>query len=192
MTGFVVLALPQLPLSISNSVIATHRALQDLFPERAVSVRKIGLTCGVANLVLPFLGGIPVCHGCGGLAGHHAFGGRTGGSVVIYGGLFLGMGLFFGGAVSEVVRLFPVPVLGVVLLFEAVVLASLVRDVAGSPRELRIAIVVALCALALPQGYFIGLLVGTALFHARVGLQEPSSPDRLPAKTTAVQDLDPS
>ncbi|MCK6530636.1 putative sulfate/molybdate transporter [Myxococcota bacterium] len=169
-TGFVVLALPQLPLSISNSVIATHRTLADLFPERSVTVRKIGATYGIVNLVLPFLGGVPLCHGCGGLAGHHAFGGRTGGSVAIYGGLFLLIGLFFGGAASEVVRLFPLPLLGVVLLFEAVALGSLVGDIAGSRRELTIALVVALCALGLPQGYVVGLIVGVALYHAGVGL----------------------
>jgi hypothetical protein len=175
MTGLLVLALPQLPLSLSNSVIATHRTLHDLFPERYVGVRKIGFSYGLVNLVLPFFGGVPVCHGSGGLAGHHAFGGRTGGSVVIYGGLFLCIGLFFGGAASEVVRLFPLPVLGVVLLFEAVVLGSLVRDVAGSRRELMIAILVALSALALPQGYVIGLVVGTALYYSRLGLARPSS-----------------
>lgn len=171
MTGFAVLALPQLPLSISNSVIATHRTLKDLFPERSVTVRKIGATYGIVNLVLPFFGGVPLCHGCGGLAGHHAFGGRTGGSVAIYGGLFLLIGLFFGGAASEVVRLFPLPLLGVVLLFEAVALGSLVRDIAGSRRELMIALIVALCALGLPQGYVVGLVVGAALYYAGVGLR---------------------
>lgn len=178
-TGFVVLALPQLPLSVSNSVIATHKTLRDLFPERSVSVRKIGLTYGFANVVLPFLGGVPVCHGCGGLAGHHAFGGRTGGSVVIYGAIFACVGLVFGNGASEVVRLFPLPVLGVVLLFEAVALATLVRDVAGTARDLRIAILVALCAVALPQGYVVGALVGTALYYARSALRE--SPQAQPA-----------
>jgi hypothetical protein len=167
-TGLIVLALPQLPLSLSNSVIATHRTLHDLFPEREVSVRKIGLTYGLVNVLLPFVGGVPVCHGCGGLAGHHAFGARTGGSVVIYGALFLGVGLFFGGAASEVIRLFPLPVLGVVLLFEAVALGSLVADVAASRRDLTIAILVALSALALPQGYVIGLIAGSALYYAGV------------------------
>lgn len=176
LTGFVVLALPQLPLSLSNSVIATHRTLQDLYPERGVSVRRIGLSYGVANLVLPFLGGVPVCHGCGGLVGHHAFGARTGGSVVIYGLLFAGLGLFFGGAASELVRLFPLPVLGVILLFEALGLAVLVRDVAGHARELRIALLVALCALGLPQGYVIGLLLGTALYYAGAMREKTDSP----------------
>jgi MFS superfamily sulfate permease-like transporter len=87
LTGLLVLALPQLPLSLSNSVIATHQTVRDLFPDRAVSVRRIGATYGLANVVNALLGGIPTCHGCGGLAGHYAFGARTGGSVVIYGTL---------------------------------------------------------------------------------------------------------
>ncbi len=164
-TGLWLLALPQIPLSLSNSVIATHRTLQDLYPERAVTVRKIGLTYGFANLVLPWVGGVPVCHGCGGLAGNHAFGARTGGAVVVYGTLFVVAGLFFGGASSQLVRLFPLPVLGVVLLFEAVALGVLARDIASSRRELWIALMVALAALALPQGYVVGMVVGTALYY---------------------------
>jgi MFS superfamily sulfate permease-like transporter len=144
-----------------------------------VGIRRLGITYGLANLALPFLGGVPVCHGCGGLAGHHAFGGRTGGSVILYGGLFVAVGLLLGGAAAEVVRLFPHPVLGVILLFEAVALARLTRDVAGSRRDLTIALIVALCALALPQGYVVGLLVGTALHYARrlrpEGDEPPSS-----------------
>jgi hypothetical protein len=165
-TGFLVLALPQLPLSLSNSIIATDRTLRDLYPERTVGIRKLGITYGLANLALPFLGGVPLCHGCGGLAGHHAFGGRTGGSVILYGTLFIAVGFLFGGAAAEVVRIFPHPVLGVILLFEAVALGLLTRDLAGSRRDLTIALLVALCALALPQGYVVGLLVGTALHHA--------------------------
>jgi hypothetical protein len=175
-TGLLVLALPQLPLSLSNSVIATDRTLQDLFPERPVGIRKIGLTYGVVNIVLPFFGGVPVCHGCGGLAGHHAFGARTGGSVVIYGALFLGLGLFLGGAAAELVRVFPLPVLGVILLFEAVALGTLVRDVASSRRDTALALLVALCALALPQGYVVGLLLGTVLFYVAARRDTPRRP----------------
>lgn len=175
LTGLVVLALPQLPLSLSNSVIATHRTLRDLYPERTVTVRKIGLTYGFVNMALPFLGGIPVCHGCGGLAGHHAFGARTGGSVIIYGSLFLVAGVVLGPGASEVVRYFPLPVLGVILLFEAASLASLARDVAHRQRDLMIALFVALAALALPQGYLIGTLVGVALYYSRVRLGSASS-----------------
>jgi MFS superfamily sulfate permease-like transporter len=165
LTGLIVLALPQLPLSISNSVIATNQTLQDLFPERIITVRRIGLTYAAANVIAAFLGGVPVCHGCGGLAGHHAFGARTGGSVVIYGSIYLTLGLFFGGAVEHIVSAFPLPVLGVILLFEAAALMVLVRDVAPDTRGLLITMLVGMLAFGVTQGFVVGLLVGAAVFY---------------------------
>lgn len=165
LTGAVVLALPQLPLSLSNSLIATRQTVADLFPQRPVSMRQLGLTYSLVNLVAPLLGGVPVCHGCGGLAGHYAFGARTGGSVVIYGAMYVVLGLFFGGVAAEVVEVFPLPILGVVLLFEGLVLMRLVADTAGSPRELTIALLVAVVAMSVPQGYVVGLLIGTFIYY---------------------------
>ncbi len=165
LTGLVVLALPQLPLSLSNAVIATRQTVQDLFPERKISTRRIGLTYSMVNLISPFFSGIPACHGCGGLAGHYAFGARTGGSVIIYGSMYVVIGLFFSRVSRQVIELFPQPILGVVLLFEALTLMLLIRDQAGSPRHLAIAFLVGVIALTLPQGFVIGLLVGTALYY---------------------------
>ncbi|MCG3126104.1 MAG: hypothetical protein CHACPFDD_00933 [Phycisphaerae bacterium] len=164
-TGAVVLALPQLPLSLSNSLIATRQTVADLFPQRPVTIRELGLTYSLVNLIAPFLSGVPVCHGCGGLAGHYAFGARTGGSVVIYGAMYVLLGLLFGGVAAQVVEVFPLPILGVVLLFEGLVLMRLVGDTAGSPRELTIALLVAVVALSVPQGYVVGLLIGTTLYY---------------------------
>lgn len=164
-TGFFALTLPQLPLSLSNSVFATDRTLRDLFPDRHIGLRKIGFTYSVVNMVVPFFGGIPVCHGCGGLAGHYAFGARTGGSVVIYGSMFVVIGLLFGKVADHVVRIFPQPVLGVILLFEALTLLLFVRDTAHDRRGFMIALLVAVAALTLPQGFIIGLLGGTLLYY---------------------------
>jgi hypothetical protein len=165
LTGFLLLALPQLPLSLSNSVIATDKTLRDLFPDRSIGIRKIGLTYSLVNLINPFLSGIPVCHGCGGLAGHHAFGARTGGSVLIYGSMYLVLGLFFAGVASSVVQLFPHPILGVILLFEALVLMAFVRDVTTSRADTTIACLVGVLALGLPHGFVIGIVIGTALYY---------------------------
>lgn len=172
LTGFVALALPQLPLSISNSVIATEQIVRDLFPNRLVSIRMIGLTYALVNLTAPFLGGIPACHGCGGLAGHYTFGARTGGSVVIYGTFYVVLGLFFSGPLHEVLKVFPQPILGVVLLFEALTLLTFVRDQARSARDTTIALLVGVVALTLPQGFVVGLVLGTIVFYGfkRFGL----------------------
>ncbi len=165
LTGFLVLALPQIPLSLGNSVLATRQLVEDLFPGRRLSIRKIGLTYSLMNLVSPWFGGVPTCHGSGGLAGHFAFGGRTGGSVIIYGSLLLGLGLFAGGGFDHIVRAFPLPVLGIILLFEALALIWLIRDTAPLRTEFPVAVLVGLLAVGLPYGYGIGFVVGTALFY---------------------------
>ncbi len=165
LTGFVVLALPQVPLSLGNSILATRQVVKDLFPGRDMSLRKISLTYALMNLVNPFLGGVPTCHGSGGVAGHYAFGGRTGGSVIIYGAFYLILGLFLSQGLGEVIRLFPKPVLGVILAFEGLFMMRLVQDLMSSRLNLTIALLVGLMAVGLPYGYVIGLVAGTALAH---------------------------
>jgi hypothetical protein len=118
------------------------------------------------NLVNPFLSGIPTCHGSGGLAGHYAFGGRTGGSPLYYGFMYLGLGLFLSGAFDRVVHLFPLPILGVILLVEGLVLVRLVGDITHDRFQFTISLLVGLAALALPYGFLVGLVVGTFLFYA--------------------------
>jgi hypothetical protein len=84
---------------------------------------------------------------------------------VIYGGLYLLIGLTLSGSLEEVIQVFPKPVLGVALLFEAVTLLLFVRDQANDRRALMIAMMTALMALSLPQGYLIGLIVGSVMHY---------------------------
>lgn len=164
-TGFLLLAIPQIPLSIANSVLATRQLAEDLFPERKIGIRQIGLSYSLMNLINPFLSGVPTCHGSGGMAGHYTFGGRTGGSVVIYGGIFLTLGVVFSQGFATVIQVFPLPMLGILLLFEAIALIALVRDLSGQPSHFLLAVLVALIASTLPYGYLIGLVIGVAGYH---------------------------
>ncbi|MGE5317928.1 MAG: putative sulfate/molybdate transporter [Chloroflexota bacterium] len=165
LTGFLILALPQIPLSIGNSIIATNRIAADLFPEKKITIKKISFTYSIINLINPFLGGIPTCHGSGGMAGHYAFGARTGGSVLIYGSLFLLLGLFFSNSFQAVVQIFPLPVLGVILLFEGLWLMMFIKDIIDSKKSFFIALLTALLAAFLPYGYLIGMITGTILYY---------------------------
>lgn len=117
------------------------------------------------NLINPFFGGVPTCHGSGGMMGHYAFGGRTGGSVIIYGLIFLTLGLFFSGSFQHVVQIFPLPVLGTLLLFEGLRLILLARDLMEEKTELAITVLVGLMAVGLPYGYLVGMVVGTTLYY---------------------------
>jgi len=163
--GAVILALPQIPLSLGNSLFATHQMAGDLFPERRVSLRTIGYTYSAFNIVAPFFGGIPVCHGSGGMAGHYVFGGRTGGSVLVYGLMLLTFGLFFGSGFDRLVHAFPLPVLGVILVTEAGMLMGFARDVIPERFDLTIAVITAVLAVALPCGFLVAMAAGTALAY---------------------------
>ncbi len=163
--GFLILAIPQIPLSLGNSIYASSRIIKDYFPEKNISTNKIGLTYSLMNIISPFLGGIPVCHGSGGLVGHYMFGARTGGSIAIYGILFIVAGLSFGSNVNIVAAIFPKPVLGVILLFEGISLLNLVRDMAPAKNEFVIMLIVSLAVVCLPYGYLIGMVTGTALSY---------------------------
>ena len=173
--GFLLLALPQIALSLGNSVLATRQLAMDLFPGRApLSLRRIGVTYAAMNLVSAPLGGVPVCHGSGGMAGHYAFGARTGGSVIIYGGFWLLAALLASADARALLSVFPGPILGVLLVVEATTLLALVREVTGDARALTLALLLALVASTVPYGYAVALVGGT--IAARLWLR-PTSPD---------------
>ncbi len=163
--GFFLLALPQLSLSLGNSILATKQIAQDYFPEKNLTVNKIGRTYAFMNLVAPFFSGIPVCHGSGGMAGHYSFGARTGGSVMIYGTLYLILGFFLSGVFGQIVNIFPKPILGIILFIEGTALVRLIKDVSAVPAEWIIAVMVGLMAIGLPYGYFVAMIVGTLVYY---------------------------
>jgi hypothetical protein len=121
--GTVFLALPQVPLTLGNAVIAITEENNRLFPQRPVNEGRIATSTGVMNLLSAGVGGVPMCHGAGGMAGHVQFGARTGGAVVILGIILLATAVFFSGSVATLLRLFPAAVLGVILFLTGAQLA---------------------------------------------------------------------
>jgi hypothetical protein len=165
LAGLILLAIPQIPLSLGNSIFATNQIANDLFPGEKITVKKIGFTYSLMNLISPLFGGIPVCHGSGGIAGHYTFGGRTGGSTLIYGLFYLILGVFFSSNSAETLMIFPKPILGVILLFEGFALILLVKDIIIDRNMFLIAVIVAICAIGLPNGYLIGMIAGTSIYY---------------------------
>ena len=109
------LALPQVPLTFGNAIVALAEENNRLFPDRRITERKASISTGLINLAAAPIGGVPMCHGAGGMAGHVRFGAQTGGAIVILGVILCLVALFFSDSVSTLLRIFPVPVLGVVL-----------------------------------------------------------------------------
>ncbi|XP_024515740.1 molybdate transporter 1-like [Selaginella moellendorffii] len=129
-TGFVRAAIPQLPLTILNSVVAVCKLSSDLFPAKkdGVSPTKVSVSVGLMNLVGCWFGALPVCHGAGGLAGQYRFGATSGVAVAMLGVAKLVLGLLLGSSLVRILQAFPVGLLGILLLFSGVELAMACRD----------------------------------------------------------------
>jgi hypothetical protein len=121
--GVVLLALPQVPLTLGNAVIAPVEFNNRQFPERPVTERRVAVSTGVMNTLGSLIGGVPMCHGAGGMAAQVSFGARTGGAPVIIGVLLIVLALAFSDSVAILLRLFPHPALGVMLFLAGLQLA---------------------------------------------------------------------
>jgi len=132
LTALFLLVIPQIPLTIGNAVIGTTDTAKSLFgtgeETKKVSNRSFCLSMGLANILVGFLGAMPICHGAGGLAAHYRFGARTGGSNIMIGLLFILLALAFGRIGVSLLSSIPNAVLGVLLLFAGLELALLVKD----------------------------------------------------------------
>jgi MFS superfamily sulfate permease-like transporter len=162
LVGAVLLALPQLPLTLGNAVIAIKEENNRLFPHRAVTESGISISTGIMNMFSAAVGGVPMCHGAGGMAGHIAFGARTGGSVVILGGVLLVLAFFFSDSVDLLFRIFPAAVLGVILFLTG---AQLALGTSAFPAERGARAVVLLTAALCMWNVGAGFVVGIALHH---------------------------
>lgn len=128
--ALLVLVLPQIPMTLGNAVIAYTDLSQDYFGDRAkrLTNRKVCLSMALANFFSFIFGGMPLCHGAGGLAAHYRFGARTAGSNIMIGSIFLLLVLLMGRNVVEFFNLLPMSILGVLLLFAGIQLALSIMD----------------------------------------------------------------
>ena len=85
LVGVVLLALPQVPLTLGNAVIAPVEYNNREFPDRPVTERQVAISTGVMNTLGSLIGAVPMCHGAGGMAAQVSFGARTGGAPIILG-----------------------------------------------------------------------------------------------------------
>jgi MFS superfamily sulfate permease-like transporter len=160
--GTLILGLPQAPLTLGNAIIGTAEENNELFPDRPAKVKTIAIDHGVMNILSTAIGGIPLCHGAGGMAGHVRFGARTGGALVILGIIVLVLGLFFSDSVATIFRFFPPAILGVILFFTGLELASISRDIGSQRSDVYIMLVVAGLAM---WNMGVAYLAGLGLFY---------------------------
>jgi SulP family sulfate permease len=168
-----VVVLPQLPTTIGNAIISSTDLAHEYFPQKAhrVSNRSVSISQGLANLLSFFLGGIPVCHGAGGLAAHYRFGARTAGSNLYIGGICLALALAFGENIVSVLRLLPLSILGVLLTFAGLQLALMIQDLQDR-KDLFVALFMLGLALVfnLAVAFIAGIAVAYLVKSARISV----------------------
>ena len=152
----------QIPLTITNATISVAALIKAYFPEKKVTTRQISFSHGLMNLVVPFFGGIPMCHGAGGLAGQYYFGARTGGTKIIEGSIYITLGLFFGAAFTGLFSVFPPAILGAMLLLIGIELVKFGRELRFNIDLVPVALTV---LVALLSNLALGFLAGLLSYH---------------------------
>ncbi len=173
--AFIMLILPQIPLTIGNACVGTSDLCSTLYPNDPLLSKtgagKFALTMGIANLPAGFFGAVPMCHGTGGLAAHYRFGARTGGAPLMIGAILVVLALVFGEAGFTFLTLLPNSVLGVLLIFAGLELCPLIRSLKTN-EEYFVALLISGISLAVPNmawAFGIGILVD--LFIRKAGIK---------------------
>lgn len=163
-TAFVLLVIPQLPLTFGNAVVAVSDVAHGYFGERAsrVTPARVCVTCGAGNVVSALIGGMPMCHGSGGLTAHVRMGARTAAMNAGLGAAFVVLGVFFAPQVTQVLGLLPVWALAAFLAYAGLRHALLVSDLRGPALTLA---VVAGGIGAVTGNLAITLALGLAIDH---------------------------
>jgi len=159
--AFTQAALPQIPLTTLNSVIAVCALSIDLFPGRPAAPRPVAVSVGLMNLIGAWFGAMPMCHGAGGLAGQHRFGARTNGSILFLGAAKMLVAVLFGASLMALCQAFPSSVLGVMLAFSGMELALVTRDQTARADAFTMLLTAAAC-LGL-NNIALGFVLGLAL-----------------------------
>ncbi len=161
--GMLLAGIAQLFLTLTNVMIATVSLVKDLFPEKedVIDANSLAFNMGVMNLINPFIGGLPLCHGSGGLTAQYAFGARSGGSMIFEGILEIILGLFFSHLLFLLFTTFPKAILGAMLLYTAFLLGR----IAFKEFNLRaIPIIIISAILCFIINITVGFIVGLVLY----------------------------
>ncbi len=158
--------LAQIPLTATNAVIATSVLISEYWPNRRVTNRQLATNMGVMNVVLPFFGGMPLCHGAGGLAGQHYFGARTGGTNIIEGTIEIGLGVLLAGSIASIFAAFPLAIVGAMMLLVGVEMVKFARDLRFNRHLVPVAATLAGSLLA---NMAVGFAAGMAVHYLLLG-----------------------
>ena len=168
----VIAGFAQIPLTITNATIATAALIAAYWPGRQVTVRNLSWNQGIMNMAAAFFGGMPMCHGAGGLAGQYYFGARTGGANIIEGLLEISLGLFLSASIAGLFSVFPAAVIGAMMLMVGIELVMFTVETKTRMDVIPLAVTV---IVSLSTNMALGFLAGIAAH--RLVLKRSAEPD---------------
>ncbi|WP_164102288.1 putative sulfate/molybdate transporter [Candidatus Laterigemmans baculatus] len=172
--SFPAAALPQIPLTTLNSVIAVCALSEKLFPDRGAGPREVSISVALMNFVACGFGGMPMCHGAGGLAGQHRFGARSNGAILFLGAAKMSVAVVFGATLMAFCQAFPLSILGVMLAISGFELGM---AAAGGERRSEFLVILLTAALCLGLG---NIAAGFVLGWGLAGLLTLATSGRRP------------
>eukprot|EP00755_Sulcionema_specki_P009449 Sspe_Gene.43719::Locus_21353_Transcript_1_1_Confidence_1.000_Length_2658::g.43719::m.43719 len=167
--GIVEAGIPQLPMTLLNSIVATADLAAVLFSGCDVqlpSTTRLCATVGVMNLSSCWLGHFPSCHGSGGLAAQYALGARTQVSMLLVGVVKVVTALTLSSCTTAVLASFPSGILAFLLFTGAIHLASSIRDLASKDDAILAACTA--CGIVATRSTAVGFLFGLGCATAKV------------------------
>ncbi len=165
-TGIVLIALPQFPLTLTNAVMVTERVGREYYPRaERVRIRPLSVTTGLMNLVTAPFGALPMCHGAGGVAAHYRFGARTWRAPAGLGIALLGLGLFAAADTTRLLAHIPDAALGTLLLIPAIDLVRIVRPAQYARTDQAFIALFAAVAIASPALAFVIGMIAIPLWY---------------------------
>jgi len=149
----------QLALTFSNAILAACLAINERFPNQKIKENNLAMNMGLINTVLPFIGGIPMCHGAGGFASQYFFGARTGGAMIMEGICEIILALFFADSITAVFGSFPSSIIGAMLLFASLELGRFLVKVSRKEAVVISAIGIVSFFINLGVGFVLGFVL---------------------------------
>jgi MFS superfamily sulfate permease-like transporter len=170
-TALTALLLAQLPLTFGNSVVATADVERAYFGARArrVTPNRLAGSISAANLLAGLTGGLPPCHGAGGVTAHYKLGARTAWATFAAGAVFLVLAVAAGASLPLLLTVLAPGALAGMLLFVAIQHALLAASLERTDDRLIAAAVGVVTLLSGNLG--IGFAVGAVVLAVRAGLR---------------------
>lgn len=157
------LVLPQIALTLANSVLGTKDVCQRYFGDQAklVTEKRLLISIGIGNILSALIAGVPFCHGAGGVTAHYQGGARTYRANLIVGGTLLVLALLQSFGSGGLIQFSPL-LMGVLLLTTGLFHLRLAQPT-WQTADGKIALIIMGSIAAITQNMLLVLMVGVTL-----------------------------